>query len=386
LRILFVGMPGSVHTARWINQISDLGWDLHLFASTPDPPHSKLRNITVYAPSFARPPALDRSVRLRGLSPLTIGAERLGQRVLNATWLSRIIRRVKPDLIHALETQRAGYMTGDAKARTKGAFPRFMLSAWGNDLYLFGRLPDHAARIRATLEQCNFFTADCDRDIEVVREFGFTGKTFPALPGSGGLDIETAKKLQSSIPPSQRRTVTLKGYQNWAGRALDGMRALELCADVLQDYRIVIYFANEDVAIAAQLMSQRIGIPVDVVPRASYEESLRMHARARVSVGVSISDGLPLSTVESALMGAFPVQTNTSCAGERFRDGAGILLVSPDDINAIAAAIRRALTDDELVDRAAEMNFDYISRNLSIEAVKPQVVTMYRQILGGALT
>lgn len=377
-------MPGSVHTARWISQISDLGWDLHLFASTSEPPHSKLRNITVYAPSFARPPELDRSVRLRGLSPLRVGAERLAQRVLNATWLTRIISRVKPDLIHALETQRAGYMTADAKLKMKGAFPPFMLSVWGNDLYLFGRLSDHAERIRATLAQCDYFTADCNRDIEAVRKFGFTGKTFPALPGSGGLDIETARPLRSSIPPSQRRTVTLKGYQHWAGRALDGLRALERCADVLQDYRIVVYFALEDVAIAAQLMSQRTGIPVDIVPHTSYEESLRMHAHARVSLGVAISDGLPLSTVESALMGAFPVQTNTSCAGERLRDGAGILLVPPDDIEAIAAAIRRALTDDELVDRAAEMNFDYISRNLSIEAVQPQVVTMYRQILENA--
>jgi hypothetical protein len=377
-------MPGSIHTARWINQVSDLGWDLHLFASSSEPPHPKLRNITVYAPSFARPWNLDRSVHLRGFLPFRPGAERLGQRVLNATWLARIIRLVKPDMIHALETQRAGYMTADAKIKMRGRFPPFMLSAWGNDLYLFGRLAQHAGRIRATLAQCDFFSADCNRDVTAAHTYGFAGKTFPALPGSGGLDIQTAKGLQSPIPPSQRRTITLKGYQHWSGRALDGLRALEVCADVLKDYRIVIYFANEDVAIAGELMSQRTGIPVEIVPYSSYEESLRMHARARVSIGVAISDGLPLSAIEAALMGSFPVQTNTSCTGERLRDGVGTLLVPPDDINAIAAAIRRAVTDDDLVDRAAETNFQYISQNLGTEAVRPKVVATYQEIVNGA--
>ena len=79
-------------------------------------------------------------------------------------------------------------------------------------------------------------------------------------------------------------------------------------------------------------------------------------------------------------MGSFPVQTDTSCVGERLTDGVGTLLVPADDIPAIAAAIRRAVTDDELVDRAAEVNFDFIATTLSREAVTPRVVDMYEKI------
>ncbi len=76
MRILFVAMPNSVHVARWINQISDRGWDLHLFpsidlfSSAPERIHPDLRNITVYGASVHRPEGLDPSVRLRGVWPL----------------------------------------------------------------------------------------------------------------------------------------------------------------------------------------------------------------------------------------------------------------------------------------------------------------------------
>ena len=33
MRILFVAMADSVHTARWISQIDDQGWDIHLYPS-----------------------------------------------------------------------------------------------------------------------------------------------------------------------------------------------------------------------------------------------------------------------------------------------------------------------------------------------------------------
>ena len=141
--------------------------------------------------------------------------------------------------------------------------------------------------------------------------------------------LAMAQARLEQLPPSARRVIALKGYQSAYGRCLDALRAVEMCADALKDFRLTIYIASPDVRIAAELMSQRTGLAVEFFPDSSYEESLRMHARARVSLTVNISDGLPLSTVEAALMGAFPVQTNTSCVSERLEDGVGTLLVKP---------------------------------------------------------
>lgn len=377
-----------MHTARWIGQLSGRGWDVHLFPTSDAPPHAALTGVTMHAFSGARPAGADAGLSVRGPYPfrrggyvLQLAARRAFPRQMaRAARLASVVRRVRPDVVHSLGVQIAAYPTLDARREFGEGFPPWLVSSWGNDLYLLGRLAEHAPKIEAVLSECDYFTADCERDNALAREHGFRGETFPALPGAGGLDIELAKRLRTPGLTSSRRVVALKGYQSWYGRALDGLRAIEMCADVLKGYTLVVYFANPDVAVAAELMSQKTGIKVELFPNASYEESLRLHGRARVSVGVSISDGLPLSTVEAAMMGSFPVQTDTSCVGERLRDGVGTLLVPPDDLERVAAAVRRALTDDELVDRAAEINFRHIAETMSREAVTPLAVEMYEKI------
>jgi len=48
------------------------------------------------------------------------------------------------------------------------------------------------------------------------------------------------------------------------------------------------------------------------------------------------------------VMGSFPIQSNTSCLGELLRDEESrMLLVHPEEPEAIAEALRRAVTDDE---------------------------------------
>ncbi len=384
-------MAESVHTARWVGQLGGLGWDLHLFPVTDAQPHAALTGVTMHAFSGARPAGADHGLRVKGPYPFRRGsymfylaAQRaFPRRMARAARLASVVRGVKPDIVHSLEMQRAAYLALEAKRALGGGFPPWLVSCWGNDLYLFGRLAEHAPKIKDVLSECDYFTADCERDNELARRHGFEGETFPALPVIGGFDIELARALRPATPPSQRRIIALKGYQHWAGRALSGLRAIELCADVLRGYKVVIYLSDETMEIAAELMSQRSGIPFEIFPRSSYEETLKLHGRARVSLGVSISDGLALSAMEAALMGSFPIQTDTSCVGERLRDGVGTLLVPPDDIERIAAAVRRAVTDDELVDRAAEINFRQLAESLGLETVRPRVVAMYEKIRSG---
>jgi hypothetical protein len=110
MRLLFVAMPSSVHTARWISQISDKGWDIHLFPSTPDLIHPGLRNVTVYGVSVYRPKDLDPSVRLRGVWPFRKGsglisylAQRYQAQQFSPWALATIIRWLKPDIVHSTE-------------------------------------------------------------------------------------------------------------------------------------------------------------------------------------------------------------------------------------------------------------------------------------------
>jgi glycosyltransferase involved in cell wall biosynthesis len=80
------------------------------------------------------------------------------------------------------------------------------------------------------------------------------------------------------------------------------------------------------------------------------------------------------------IMGSFPIQSNTSCADEWLRHGESGFIVPAEDSTPIAESIRRAVTDDALVDKASEINLKVARARLDTSVVKPQVVEMYKQI------
>lgn len=385
-------MPGSVHAARWINQFSDLGWDIHLFAATPEPVHADMKNVTVYGFSSFRREGLDRSVKIRGLWPLRKGSSILGNQAGRfLPWdraLAELIRRLKPDIVHSMEIQHAGYMTYAAKRKIKDSFPTWVVSNWGSDISLFGRLSDHEKRVREVISSCDYYHTECQRDVGLAEEFGFKGKGHWVLPLAGGFDVEQARKLRQPGPTSERRVVAVKGYQGWVYRALVALRAVELCADVLKDggYRVAIYLPSPDTQIAAELLVKSTGLPVDIIPYGPHEEILRLHGRSRISIGLSISDALSTSALETMVMGSFPIQSHTSCIGELLRDGESGMLVHPDDPEPVAEALRRAVTDDALVDRAAEINARVTAEFLDDSVVRPKAIGMYEEIAAHAVS
>jgi glycosyltransferase involved in cell wall biosynthesis len=383
-------MANSVHTARWISQIDDQGWDIHLFPSIDHGMiHPDLRNITIHHSFYGRQKNRGRNVKLHGFPVIseliaTIGRRSLTKILPNYRMLQikRLIKSLRPDIIHSMEIQAAGYLTLEVRQQSVGPFPRWIVTNWGSDIYLFGRLAEHVDKIKAVLEACDYYSCECQRDVHLAKQMGLKGQVLPVLPNAGGYDLARDAQFKHSGPTSTRRLVLLKGYQGLFGRALVGLRAIALCANELQGYRIAIYLAGPEVKIAAELVSQSTGIPIDLISFCSHEDMLRLYGRARVYVGLSISDATSTSLLEAIVMGAFPIQSCTACADEWIVDGETGFIVPPEDPEPIAAAIRRAVSDDALVDRAAEVNAKLAKERIDQAVIRPQVVAMYKKVAG----
>ncbi|NBO68623.1 MAG: glycosyltransferase family 1 protein [Actinobacteria bacterium] len=87
-----------------------------------------------------------------------------------------------------------------------------------------------------------------------------------------------------------------------------------------------------------------------------------MFRNTRIYIGISLSDAASMSLLEAMVCGAFPIQTNTSCADEWIVNGKSGFIVSPDDHEGLVKAIRTALENDDLVDEAAQINYE-VARN-----------------------
>ncbi|MBI5943846.1 MAG: glycosyltransferase [Chloroflexi bacterium] len=397
MKILFIGMANSIHLARWVNQLNDADWERFIFPTYSVKPHADLKDLTLInsgeIPGFQSNRSLRymndklslflidfiHGIAQKRLTPLRL-ASYPSSFVVRA--LISTIKRIKPDIIHSLEFQGAGYLTMEAKKQFNGKFPKWIATNWGSDIYLFGRLTEHRERVRAVIENCDYYSCECERDIILAGKYGLRGEALPVLPNTGGFDLAACELLRQPGSTSERKLILLKGYQGWSGRALSGLRALARCADIINkhDYSIGIFSATPEVKIASELLSLETGIPIEIIPPCPHSEMLKKYGQARVYLGLSISDAISTSLLESIVMGSFPIQSFTSCADEWIVDGQSGFIVPPEDVDIIEEALRRALTDNELVDQTAIINRETARNRLDSAIIQPKVINFYQHV------
>ena len=387
MRLLFVAFADSIHTARWTSQLAGLGWDLHVFAVTHKPPCPELRGVTVHRlveSPRSQCEAPQQSIHWplsRGETRLTTLLERT-KRYSPASRLARVIDSVKPHIVHSLEMQNGAYLTLEARRRMRTPFPTWIYSSWGSDIYHFGRQPQHASRIREVLAHCDYLFADCQRDVLLAREYGFAGELLGIYPGGGGFDLAKMREMRQVGSVASRRVIAIKGYSGgpFDGRALVVIEALRRCAPQLAGYETVVYSAAPEVRAAVAKLERDCGIGISIMPASRHAEILRLMGRSRIAIGLGLSDGTPNTMLESMIMGAFPIQSDTVSTREWITSGSNGLLVPPESPEDVAAAIRRALVDDTLVQQAAEINTRIADEKLGRDRIRDEVISLYERV------
>jgi DNA-directed RNA polymerase subunit L len=259
-KILFVALGSSIHTARWIKQITDQGWDIHLFICDHSihnilKEYEKDKKINIYGKIY-------HPVEYKIKIPIYVGRDsliiRTIKRVLRLVinviinpvillpllhnislslkqthkMLASVISEIKPDIIHSLELQHNAYLTLKAKKIIRGQFPTWIVTNWGADIHYFGRFEEHRDMIKQVLASCDYYSSECHRDITLASNLGFKGIFLPVLPNAGGFNIEEIKKLKQDDKPSSRKTIAVKGAESWVYKGLHILKAIELCKEL----------------------------------------------------------------------------------------------------------------------------------------------------------
>jgi hypothetical protein len=398
-RILLVGMHDSVHVARWLRMIQRPRATLLVFPvyaiDVPLPAGVSYVALSEVSRDLAPGIWVVRSTDIDSRRDVYIdrvhGYQRWPHSFLSASTIAapgrlrQCIQRFEPSLVHSMEVQLAGYLCLETARRMGRRFPPWILSNWGSDIALFRKLADHRDRIRRVCERIDYYMAECARDQQVARDNGYRGPTLPVLPASGGVDV-AALASQVRVPPSERRTILVKGYHGWSGRALLALSAVALAHKCLAGYRIQVPLASSTVQSWVEKMRSELGLDIQVVPYvADHEHAIARLAQARAVVGVGISDGISTTLLESMAVGTFPIQSSTACADEWIECGRSGFVVSPWDTGAIAEAIFRAVTDDDLVDTAAAINLRTVALRWSAAINGAKVWEIYDRVTAGSI-
>ena len=363
-KILIVAMADSIHTARWLEQFRDTEIKFMLFPSSP---HRRVH------PRIKQMLKTDSGVNLTlswGLRMFSLPLwviDRFVDNRVRGLLLRRMLRREKPEIVHAMETQGAGYVMRRA-LRKSITRPRVMLTIWGSDLFWFQQFPRHKRKLKETLRIVDDLALECNRDVAIAHDLGYEGRVIPPFPITGGYDVKSLSEIASLVPPSKRKVILVKGHTRFVGRADLALEALEQVRDLLDGYQIVVYSADPKARRVSRKLSTQHSLDISLHRRGSlaHDQVINLFSDARIYLGISLSDGLPNSLQEAMVCGAFPIQTNTSCADEWIVDGKSGFIVDPYNPALIVSALRKALENDALVDAASKINMDTAQQRLSV--------------------
>ena len=129
--------------------------------------------------------------------------------------------------------------------------------------------------------------------------------------------------------------------------------ALAALVEVPAARLLVVGDGPERGALEARVRELALGDRVTFAGSRSRDEVLRALAGSRAAVLPSLWENLPHAAVEALSVGAPVVATAVGGVPEVIHDDENGLLVPPGDVAALAAALQRMLSDDQLRDRLA---------------------------------
>jgi glycosyltransferase involved in cell wall biosynthesis len=360
MKILFVVDARSPIAMHWIRHFAERGDEIYIastFACSVDFP---INGLEITPVAFSR-------LKRASQRPGSASSRTLGLRTAIRQWfgpltiyrasqrLRGFIERVKPDLIHAMRIPYEGMMSADAYT----GIP-LIVSVWGNDFTLHApssSLMSHY--MRWTLQVADALQADCQRDIRLAKEWGFSGdKPHLVAPGNGG--VQTDIFYPNSKPVADPVIINPRGFRPYV-RNDTFFKAIPLVLEVHPEAKFIcVSMAGESQA-DQWLRELRIGHAVELLPSLPHHEMATAFRRAQMVVSPSIHDGTPNTLLEGMACGCFPVTGDLESIREWITPNQNGLLFDSNSPQSIAETIITAIENNDLRERAAGLNREIIA-------------------------
>jgi glycosyltransferase involved in cell wall biosynthesis len=391
-KILFIGFTESSHTHSWINLLESSELNVRLFGlpSAVPPDDFKVRTY-VTGVTAAKLNAETRSrfysrsrigqLSKKGFSRLLVG----DVRGFEEKWLAKIIRQWRPDVIHTLGLEPAAYVYNRVRAR----FDLHRIGKWvatvrgGPDLALRRLLPENVPRIRSVLTACDKLVADNRQNYEYALALGLNESQIAEIgevPGTGGIDVEYLSKSWCGTPSERRLILWPKAFECNQSKALPVLEALRLSWDQMPPCEVHMLAIMPEVRMWFQTLPDRIRSRCTLSERLPRPEALELMTNARIMLAPTLSDGVPNSMLEAMAAGAFPIVSPLETIRPIVEDERNVLFARNLYPTEIAAALSRAMTDDVLVNRAAEANLTLVRQIANRAVIRPRVIEFYNKL------
>jgi glycosyltransferase involved in cell wall biosynthesis len=392
-RILFIGLAENSHTHSWIDLLAGAPFNVRLFARPSGIPPADWK-VRTYITRFSQPgldPATRSCVypRNRVLRTAKIRAARYFAATvfddLEGLWLARIIKQWKPHIIHTLGLVQGGEIYYQARQRygLEGIGKWVLQTRGGSDLTLPHFDPERRKQLAEMLGAADQIVCDNRVDLSIACELGARDDQIASIapvPGTGGIDVDGLKHTWNDPPSARRAILWPKAYDSAWGKMLGVFEALKLCWDKIQPCEIHMLSMNDDSRLWFWTLPEAIRQASHPRPRLPRAEVLDLMPQARVMLAPALTDGVPNSLYEAMACGAFPIVSPLETIFPVVENELNVLFARTLYPHEIATALTRAMTDDALVDAAAQRNLEVVGRVANRATIGPRVIEYYERL------
>lgn len=359
-RILVIGMLDSVHLARWLSQFKELDVIFTIF------PAKKFKNIhedlikLIFEEGTSKYILAKPFRRHRTAGYLDFFLTKVFEffkKNFRLLALTNIVRAENFDFVHAIEIQGAGYLYSDLSSELK-AKNKLILTNWGSDIYFFAQDKTHFEKINKILRTADYYSAECERDYQLLKGFDFKGELLPCIPNSGG--FSKYELNQELISTKERKLIICKGYGGLFGQIELALPAIEIALHLYKHLSVFFFSVTPDVVNKVKFLQSIYPDRVEfstVSNPLKRKDLVEKFKHSQIYIGCSKSDAISTSFLEALVFGAYPIQTNTSCANEWKNKGFQCEIVPLDAIS-IVRSILNLLSNVESLDQSVVSNVE----------------------------
>ena len=377
-KVLVIGMFDSIHLARWLSQFVDEKIDFVLFPSKKFRyTHPELVNLikSKHFSSYSLGKPYFVSKYIGFIDYICIMIFRIIHVDIKKYFLTQIIVNNSFEYVHAIEIQGAGYLYTSLPNKILDK-NRLIITNYGSDIIYYGDNPHHKIKINSVFSIAKYYSGECQRDYEIALSMGFNGKLLPCIPNAGGFKDEVFDL--NIINSNSRNIVMAKCYGGEFGLGELVIKALSTFLLDKKDLQVFLYSVTDDLLDQAIHLEKTFPRQIKLVKirdKIDRMDFLKYFASAKIYIGASKSDGISTAFLEALCLGAYPIQTNTSCANEWIGVGFNGSVIAPN-LSAILEALEIGYKDSN-ADQKRITNLNLARMHLSFEVIKSQALKFY---------
>ncbi len=288
----------------------------------------------------------------------------------------RMVREIQPDLVHA------HFLTSNGLVATASGFHPLVVSARGSDVHNSLRSTARRSLIRWVVRRADLVNPVSEELAEKIAMLGVPAtKTLCLSQGIDARRFDVPRPPRSDAVP--RMICTRKLHRPYQPDTIVAALARVAAAGIA--FRMTFAADGRDLDVLRRDVAAR-GLADRVRFLGGYEAAAlpALLAEADVYVSASLWDGTSPALLEAMAAGVFPVVTDCP-ANREWLSGVGDgVFFSPDDVDALAAALTRVLTAPALWDAARERNHAVVRARADRETNLDILGTYYERLVAEA--